>query len=257
VAAIDDLLLSVGVEWAQLSVVVDYGDGHAVRQVELDPTRAAVVSASLRNSFEHTQVWPLLMHDVRTYEDLCTPIDGVVVGDAALRESDTLDVSVRRPDPWEFDDEELQAIAAEEEGVGFSLEPSAVADLMGDISGVPQGIDMTGGMAPVGGVLLVPCGYPWEALTRIGYGGWNDCPSPAYQAAYLRYFYESVGAVPTTVGSDTVRFDVPRQPSDLLTAVPLAKAILNYCSELEAPGAVVAFTRILLAGPAPWSFWWD
>jgi uncharacterized protein DUF4253 len=254
-AAIDGLLLSLGVDWEHLSVVVDYGDGHAVRQVELDPTRATVVGAALRDAFEHTQVWPLLMHDARTYEDICTPIDGVAAGEAALRESDAIDVAARRPDPWEFKEEELQAIAAEEEGVGFSLETSAVGELLGDISGVLPGIDMTGGMAPAGGVLLVPCSYPWESLTRIGYGGWNDCPSPAYQAAYLRYFYESVGAVPTTVGSDTVRFDVPRQPPDLATAVPLAKAVVNYCSELEAPDAIVAFTRILLAGPGSWSFW--
>ena len=127
---------------------------------------------------------------------------------------------------------------------------------LGDLAGVESGLNMVSVVVDAGAILLVPCDQPWEAVTRVGFADWNDCPNPAEHAAYLRYFFDALGATPTAVGADTVRLDVKRAVDGVAQLAELARVFVNYCSELEEAGAA-AVAQTLSLGPGPWAIWWD
>jgi hypothetical protein len=261
------ILTRSGVAASALSVAVDDGDGHPIRLVALGGDPALDLAGVLRAAFDETGIWPLLVDEadhwpILQFEEGGEPAsDGPQVGQAAIDASAAIDVRLRRVAWWMpvLSPEDRLASLEEEHRIGFGLDDDAIAEAVravADLQGVQPGLKMVSGPLDAGAILLVPCDQPWEAVVRVGFGGWNDCPNPAEHAAYLRYFFDTVGGTPTAVGHGTVRLDVTRDVGDITQLAELARVVVNYCSELDEFG-VASVAQTLSFGPGPWSIWWD
>lgn len=113
---------------------------------------------------------------------------------------------------------------------------------------------------PLKHVLLaqVPGKSGWAALVELGFGGWNACPSPGEQAAYLELWFEQYGAELLYVSGDVIECVVNRPPSNVDDALELAKAQYGYCNDIvdQGCGTIAALASELIDNPR-WFFWWD
>ncbi|HYE63363.1 MAG TPA: DUF4253 domain-containing protein [Phycisphaerales bacterium] len=107
-------------------------------------------------------------------------------------------------------------------------------------------------------ILLVPCGSGAEAMEVIGYGGWNDCPTPAAQGAMMRRWLERYGAEPVAIGRDTVECVVKRPPMTEEGSMELAWEHFLYCQDIiEQDTDTVGNLAGMMKGCPWWFFWWD
>jgi hypothetical protein len=104
----------------------------------------------------------------------------------------------------------------------------------------------------------VPASSAWEAVIELGFGGFNECPPPETQAAYLRHWNERYGAELFGLGTDTLECMVERPPIDRDAAIALAEEQYWYCTDIVEQGTETldALAAALMNGGA-WFFWWD
>ncbi|RTL46817.1 MAG: DUF4253 domain-containing protein [Burkholderiales bacterium] len=105
---------------------------------------------------------------------------------------------------------------------------------------------------------LIELEEPWSLFTRLGFGDWNACPTPAEHGALHRHWGEHFGAEPAALGADTVECLVARPPRDKAPALALAAEHQAYCPDIveQGVGTTAALAASLLAAPV-WYFWWD
>lgn len=106
-------------------------------------------------------------------------------------------------------------------------------------------------------LVLVPTPRPWEAITWLGYGGWNACPLPPAQVAMHKSWHERFGAELVSVERDTLEMRVSRPPTTREAAMTVAREQALYC-----PDNMFAFKgwrqfASELLGAKVWVFWWD
>lgn len=111
--------------------------------------------------------------------------------------------------------------------------------------------------APTSIVLAeIPVKHPWEILYRLPIGGWNDCPNPEEILAVLQYWHAAYGAIPVSIGSDTLECYVPTPAGD--RAWELALEQYAFCYDIVDQGyETVAALAAELQQSTIWSFWWD
>ena len=106
-------------------------------------------------------------------------------------------------------------------------------------------------------LVSVPCPQPWEVFKFFPLGGWNDCPEAGLMQAFCKELYETFGAVPAAIGSDTLELIPARRPTDE-EAFPLALRMYAFCPDvvMQGVGSVWALADSLKQSDI-WSFWWD
>jgi hypothetical protein len=107
-------------------------------------------------------------------------------------------------------------------------------------------------------VALIPTTRPWEVPAWLQFGGWNECPMPDVQVAFMKYWYDKYGAEVVGISHDVVEMQVARQPADKDAALELARQQFAYCEDIvtQGVGDVEALAASLLKSPI-WYFWWD
>jgi len=105
---------------------------------------------------------------------------------------------------------------------------------------------------------LVPVAHPWQAIQRLGFGGYNECPSPALLAALFREWHSSYGAVPAVITSDVIECFVARPPQTEAQAWKLAVEHWLTCEDVvsQETQSVRNLAKGLWRAPT-WYFWWD
>lgn len=116
----------------------------------------------------------------------------------------------------------------------------------------------TGHLKPCVHIGLIELDEPWTLFTRLGFGGWNACPSSAVHAALHRHWAEQFGAEPAALGADTVECLVAHPPADKAAALSLAAEQQAYSPDIveQGVGTGAALAATLLGAPV-WYFWWD
>lgn len=107
-------------------------------------------------------------------------------------------------------------------------------------------------------VALIPTTRPWEVPAWLCFGGWNECPLPDVQVAFMKYWYDKYGAEVVGISNDVVEMQAARQPADKDAALELARQHFAYCEDIvtQGVGDVEALAASLLDSPI-WYFWWD
>ena len=105
-----------------------------------------------------------------------------------------------------------------------------------------------------------PTRSAWELPLWLPMGGYNDCPSPAEQAAVFRFWQEAYGAVPLTAGYDIWELRAARPPMQLLESEQLAmqQFAFDYDLVLQAGKGqdTIRALASALRGARAWYFWW-
>ena len=109
-------------------------------------------------------------------------------------------------------------------------------------------------------VALVPAQHAWQIPAVLNYGGANEMPTPAENAAVLRHWQRQHGAVMLAAGYPYFEMFVPRPPRTATAALQLAYEYALYCEDWDqiVLGAEhltdLAATRL---DSDLWHFWWD
>lgn len=107
-------------------------------------------------------------------------------------------------------------------------------------------------------IAKIPAKNPWELAAWLPMGGWNDCPSPAQQAAVFRYWFEKYGAVPGAVTHDEWELKLSRPPTTDEDAEVLAKERFAFCEDIVSQGLdTIRALASASKGSSIWYFWWD
>jgi hypothetical protein len=105
---------------------------------------------------------------------------------------------------------------------------------------------------------LLPLAHPWEAPVYLSFGNWNECPAPELQAAVLREWHASHGAVPAAITGDVLECFVERPPQTQAAAMDLAAEQWIFCDDIVSQGTQTVRNLALERLNAPhWFFWWD
>ena len=89
-------------------------------------------------------------------------------------------------------------------------------------------------------------------------GGFNDCPTPAEQAAVFKFWYEKYGAVPGAVTYDNweLYIDKPLKENNELEG--LAEEQFAFCYDIVMQGCGdIRSLASCLRNSHVWYFWWD
>ena len=93
---------------------------------------------------------------------------------------------------------------------------------------------------------------------HLGYGDWNDCPSPAVHAAFARCWSKAYGAAPAALAGDVIEYRVARPVGTREEAMELALAQFAYCPDIVLQGTeTLEHLAAELLGARYWFFWWD
>ena len=105
---------------------------------------------------------------------------------------------------------------------------------------------------------LVPVAHPWQAIQKLGFGGYNECPSPALLAALFREWHTACGAEPAVITGDIIECFVARPPQTEAQAWKLAVEQWLTCEDVVSQGtqSVRNLAKGLRLSPT-WYFWWD
>lgn len=94
----------------------------------------------------------------------------------------------------------------------------------------------------------------WHAFAHLAWGGWSSCPAAKVHCAIHRYWAERYASVVISITSSEVQCLVANPPTDLESALQLARQHLAYCNDLAQPVAVLART---LVNARYWYFCWN
>jgi Domain of unknown function (DUF4253) len=102
---------------------------------------------------------------------------------------------------------------------------------------------------------LLPTRDPTETAAYLGFGGWNDCPSPPVHIQLARRWHERYGAVQVSNTYEQVEFQVAKPLTDRAEALRLALDQFYWCSD-SVPETLQSAAAELI-GSTVWVFWWD
>jgi Domain of unknown function (DUF4253) len=107
-------------------------------------------------------------------------------------------------------------------------------------------------------IALLPIAEPALAALHLGYGDWNDCPSPVVHAAFARRWAVSCGAVPVAFAGDVVEYRVAHPIGTREQALAIALEQFAYCPDIVLQGTeTIERLAADLIGARYWFFWWD
>lgn len=108
-------------------------------------------------------------------------------------------------------------------------------------------------------VALMPAQASWEIPAVIGYGGWNDYPTPEDHVAILRYWNHRYGAELVAMTGKTVELTVRRPPRTRPEALALAWEYFVYNDGYYDYYGAEDITQLAagLLGADTWIAWWD
>lgn len=115
------------------------------------------------------------------------------------------------------------------------------------------------GLPSTTALLLVPVTQPADVLATLGWLGAVNCDvEPAALSAVLRSWEQRFGAVPVSLGFDSLTVAVSHPPTDRAEVLRLAHEHYAFCPDNidQGVGTVSAYAEDL-AGQRLWSFWWD
>ncbi|WP_462427625.1 DUF4253 domain-containing protein [Fusobacterium varium] len=107
-------------------------------------------------------------------------------------------------------------------------------------------------------IVKIPETDPWKAAVWMPMGGFNDCPTPAEQAAVFKFWYEKYGAVPGAVTYDNweLYIDKPLKENNELEG--LAEEQFAFCYDIVMQGCGdIRSLASCLRNSHVWYFWWD
>jgi hypothetical protein len=115
--------------------------------------------------------------------------------------------------------------------------------------------DLKGGPATV---LLIKVEHSYEVPAHLGFGGWNDCPSPELQVATLREWQKEYSAVPACITGDVLECVVVKRPQTEAEAMKLAAEQWIFCDDIVSQGTQTIRKLAMEIWRSPnWFFWWD
>jgi hypothetical protein len=107
-------------------------------------------------------------------------------------------------------------------------------------------------------VLLVKVEHSYEVPAHLGFGGWNDCPSPELQVAVLREWHKEYNAVPACITGDVLECAVVKRPQTEAEAMKLAAEQWIFCDDIVSQGTQTVRKLAMEIWRSPnWFFWWD
>jgi Domain of unknown function (DUF4253) len=107
-------------------------------------------------------------------------------------------------------------------------------------------------------VLLVRVEHSYEVPAHLGFGGWNDCPSPELQVAALREWHKEYNAVPACITGDVLECAVVKRPQTEGEAMKLAAEQWIFCDDIVSQGTqTVRKLAMEIRRSLNWFFWWD
>lgn len=108
------------------------------------------------------------------------------------------------------------------------------------------------------GIALIPTANSWEAPAHLGWGGWNECPSPEVHVALHRFWAEKYNSRIISMSSDIIECQVLNPPTKQEEALELAWQQYWYCSDIVDQGCdTIAQLAASLCNGEIWFFWWD
>jgi hypothetical protein len=107
-------------------------------------------------------------------------------------------------------------------------------------------------------IAQIPTTSSWKVPAYLGWGGWNECPSPEEQVAISKYWHDLYGAEIAAVTSDAIELIVEKPPVNREDAEKLAREQFVYCTDIVFQGTETlrALASALINGRS-WGFWWD
>jgi hypothetical protein len=184
--------------------------------------------------------------DVDDLTELCD-FRGVVAGAEAVAQSLSLDPLMWLP----------SYITPEQIGLLENHSGGEILSALAQGAAAEAGLVLGGDWLGASMLLLVPCDQPWEATARAGFGGWNDCPAPPFQAAFHRQLAAAAGLEVRGLGRDKMLVYLSNPPHDPEAVLGVARLLTRYCNDLSIAADELEVARILLAGSEYWGFWWD
>ena len=106
--------------------------------------------------------------------------------------------------------------------------------------------------------LLIKVEHSYEVPAHLGFGGWNDCPSPELQVAVLREWHKEYNAVPACITGDVLECAVAKRPQTEGEAMKLAAEQWIFCDDIVSQGTQTIRKLAMEIWRSPnWFFWWD
>lgn len=96
---------------------------------------------------------------------------------------------------------------------------------------------------------------PWESLSLLGFGAFNDCPAPALHSAAFERWHRVYGARPLLIGQATIDAVVSSPPRTLRALATLVSEQLAYAPDAASEGVLSLAWALYQCGG--WGFWWD
>ena len=107
-------------------------------------------------------------------------------------------------------------------------------------------------------VQLIKVGRSYEVPAHLGFGGWNDCPSPELHVAVLREWNKEYNAVPACLTGDVLECIVPKPPQTEEESIKLAAEQWIFCDDIVSQGTQTVRKLAMEIWRSPtWFFWWD
>lgn len=98
----------------------------------------------------------------------------------------------------------------------------------------------------------------WQLPAIVGYGGWNECPSPAVHCAFHRKWQKEYGAQIVTMSASVIECRLSKPPRNRKVAMDLAFQHYRYCGDIVDQGhETVSALAATLLNSSYWYFWWD
>lgn len=221
----------------------------------LDPREAMQVWGREAAAFPQTGLWPLLLADGW---DACAGSDDPYpesIDDVLSQAATTSKQSLL--DKWRKAIDEAISVDSEDgEDVDFdypalSGPPPAMIETSWAVDGLMEAPKNTP-------IVRLPIAHPADVCAILPFGSWNECPDDADHVVVWRSWHERFGAVPLSMGRDTVELWLPEPVSDPELAKQVSIEWFLYCPDavwqgtetLDALGHSIRACRI-------WSFWWD
>ncbi len=95
---------------------------------------------------------------------------------------------------------------------------------------------------------------PTDVPAYLPFGGFNSCPAPNVQVAFLRHWQRRCGAIPAAVNHDVIELYVPNPVATAAEAWTVACEHDVYCGEDMLDNTERA---LQVWGSQYWHFWWD
>lgn len=108
-------------------------------------------------------------------------------------------------------------------------------------------------------LLEIPVSNPWDLISYLPMGGWNDCPDSKEMTAICKYWYEKYQAVPAVFANDILEFYAPAKLNGQ-NSIEAAKEHYAFCPDRIDQGTETYTLSELASGLEEsdvWYFWWD